>query len=78
MGAEAKPCSSCGALVVFATHDGTGKPAPLERDPDGRWTIVHPQYFLAGPNVAPEHRWTNHFATCPGADAHRADAVRPA
>lgn len=72
MSAEAKPCSSCGALVVFATHERTGKAAPLERDPEGVWTIVHPQYFRAGPKVAPDHRWTNHFANCPGAAAHRA------
>lgn len=71
MSAETQSCRSCGAPVVFATHSRTGKAAPLERDPAGRWTIVHPHYFLASPNVAPEHRWTSHFATCPGAAGHR-------
>lgn len=52
-------------------HDGTGKYAPLERDPQGRWTVVHDKYFEASPKLAPEHRYTNHFATCPGAREHR-------
>lgn len=71
MGAETQSCRSCGRAVVFARHSETGKLAPLEPDPAGRWTIVHPHYFLASPNVAPAHRWTNHFATCPGAAGHR-------
>lgn len=71
MSAETKSCRSCGAPVVFAQHSRTGKRAPLEPDPAGRFTIVHPHYFQAGPNVAPEHRWTNHFATCIGAAEHR-------
>ena len=72
MGAETQSCRSCGAPVVFARHERTGKPAPLEPDPAGRWTIVHPHYFEASPNVRPEHRYTNHFATCPAAARHRA------
>ena len=71
MGAETQACRSCGAPVVFARHSRTGKLAPLERDPAGRWTIVHPHYFKASPNVAAGHRWTSHFATCVGAAGHR-------
>jgi hypothetical protein len=68
MGAETQSCRSCGAPVVFARHSRT---APLERDPAGRFTVVHPNYFLASPNIAAEHRWTNHFARCSGAARHR-------
>lgn len=71
MGAETQACRSCGAPVVFARHSRTGKMAPLERDPAGVFTIVHPEYFKASPNVGPEHRWSSHFARCSGAAAHR-------
>lgn len=53
-------------------HDRTGKFAPLEADPEGRWTVHYDTYFEASPRLAPEHRYTNHFATCPGAERHRA------
>jgi hypothetical protein len=68
---EAKPCRSCGTPVIFAEHSRTGRHAPLQPDPAGRWTIVWPHYFLASENVPPEHRYTSHFARCPGAAGHR-------
>lgn len=71
MGLTWKPCTNCGKSIAFARHDTTGKHAPLERDPNGRWTVVHETYFQAAPTVAAEHRYTSHFATCPGAAGFR-------
>lgn len=76
MGAETQSCRSCGAPVVFARHSRTGRMAPLERDPAGRFTVVHPDYFLASPNIAAEHRWSSHFARCPGAARHRSTPTK--
>ena len=75
MAAQRTTCRSCGAPIIMVRHDTTNRYAPLEPDPAGRWTIVHDKYFEASPRLAPEHRYTNHFATCPGAADHRKDAA---
>lgn len=64
-------CRSCGQEVTFYRHSTTGRSAPLQPDPVGRWAVVGDAYFAATANLAPAHRFSSHFATCPSASAHR-------
>ena len=73
-------CRSCKQEIVFAHHPASGKSHPFQRDDQGVWTIVNgeaknvgapiaaaAQLELLGPpakTVAPEQRWTSHFANC--------------
>jgi hypothetical protein len=80
----AVPCRSCGAAVVWLVHERTGRPAPVDAEPDpagnvepldgGRYRIAPPDLF-GGPRHMP------HYATCPDAAAWRArleERPRPA
>lgn len=71
-------CRSCGAPVIWAVHDRTRKLAPMEQDDAGQWTIVNGVYFKPARPPAPQHRYTNHYATCPNARAHREGRHEPA
>ncbi|MGE0025674.1 MAG: hypothetical protein AB7O78_01545 [Thermoleophilia bacterium] len=69
MAAKRTTCRSCGAPIILARHDQTGRWAPLQPDPEGRWTLWHEEYFEASPRLSAEHRFTSHYAVCPrGAD----------
>ncbi len=85
MANDEERCRSCGAPVVWAYHERTGKPAPLVPDESGRWVVypagdAHPWpgrsiYRLAWAGEE-ERRWSNHFADCPNADDWRAERKR--
>lgn len=68
-------CKSCGADVLFARHERTGKWMPFQLDESaGEWIIVDGSASHQG--KAPEHwgsvpRYTSHFATCPQAGRWR-------
>ncbi len=77
-------CRSCDAEIVWAVHVGTRRPAPINlpapADPEQRFGNVillhNPETgddtYLLDPEPGNEtNRTTNHFATCPGAEAHR-------
>ena len=67
-------CKKCGAEILWANHVGTGKPAPIDWEPteggnvlinrDGTYRILSKLEYAA-------ELHTNHFATCPDADALR-------
>lgn len=70
-------CKSCPAQITFATGT-SGKPAPFVSDPKGLWTIVNGQARYLGKDAEqlelgqkPAPRFTNHFASCPGAASWR-------
>jgi hypothetical protein len=64
-------CRACGAAILWVVHQRTGRPAPLELDPEGGWEIEGEAYRLASPDT-PRGRWyTNHFGTCPEASRFR-------
>jgi hypothetical protein len=73
----AKPCSYCGALVLWA-NTATGKRMPIDAEPVelGNVRLVEgPGGYLAmvtAPAMIPEgERYRSHFATCPRARAAR-------
>lgn len=69
------PCRSCGALVFWRNHVGTGRPAPIdiEANPTGNVVLVAPDGYTIMPvtEATELDRFTSHFATCPNAADHR-------
>ncbi len=77
-------CRSCGASIVWAVNDRTGKQAPIDAAPaeDGPVVFTHepgnggdPEYHVLtkderAAGVAAE-RYTNHWQTCPTREQHR-------
>jgi hypothetical protein len=69
-------CRSCGARIVWARSEKTGKPMPVDVDEvdDGNLVFVAMQedgtpiarYVANGEGLR-----VSHFATCPDAKAHR-------
>ncbi|HKP08323.1 MAG TPA: hypothetical protein VJU58_13805 [Microbacterium sp.] len=61
---------TCGALIVLATMERSGKRAPFELDADGEWTILDGIASHQGKAPAwtpPERcvpRWSSHFERC--------------
>ncbi len=72
-------CRSCGAEIVWAKHEGTGKIAPLDEPPNPAGNVIlfrdyrsrDPVYRIDTLPGGESGRTTNHFATCPDAEAHR-------
>lgn len=71
-------CRSCGAKVVWAKHEATGKPAPIDAGPveyggnvilndDGTYRLLK----KGEPGPAGGKRHKSHFATCPNHQQHR-------
>lgn len=58
-------CSSCGQVIYFAPHPGTGRPHPV--------SVNHEE--AEEPTPFAEGRGISHFSDCPTADQHRS---RPA
>ncbi len=68
-------CRSCGAPVLWRKHQRTGKPAPIdaEPNPDGNVVLLgEERYYVLSPKE--RETWTsrvegslhtNHFQTCP-------------
>jgi len=65
MNREAKPCSSCGALIIWAMTP-KGKRMPLDARPEKR-VVLGAKTGLAHVLDA----YTPHWATCPSAAKHR-------
>lgn len=72
-------CSSCGASVIWAQWEGSGKRAPLDANPRMDGTIEISHYGWGGVPVIrsiadddlSRPRYVSHFATCPNASSHR-------
>ncbi len=65
-------CRSCNAPIVWATHEHTGKAAPIDAEPDDTGNIVmeNGEYRLIPVEDQDAHTGRlhlNHFATCPDA-----------
>lgn len=82
-GVVARACRSCGAPVVWARHESTGRRMPLDATPTdgGMFTIRYPDgpagdavYGRRGPEASSGH--DSHFATCPDAKGWRGRAAR--
>lgn len=75
-------CRSCGAPIIWAVGEATGKGNPLDAEPvengtlqavgnraDGRMMVRYLRKDeVANPNLL---RYVSHFSTCPNADSHR-------
>ena len=78
---EPKPCTSCGALILWAmTLAGKRMPVDAISDDAGNLRLVQEAGQLVARITPPtqttslfdaEPRYRSHFATCPNADAHR-------
>lgn len=67
-------CRSCGAPVVWSEHARTGKRAPLQVDPTGTFVIPAGEGYrsIRTEDVrAGRARYSNHYSTCPEAEAWR-------
>lgn len=75
-------CSKCAAPLFWLKHEGTGKVAPIDREPvvggnitidpiAGTYRIVPKAERELSPN-RPRHK--NHFVTCPEAESFRRKA----
>ena len=80
-------CKTCGEPVIWATHERTGKQAPIDVEPsaDGNILLIQPDqrsltqfapiYRIATASNYPDdfgtQLRTSHFATCPQASMHR-------
>jgi len=70
-GIFARPCRSCGTLVLDLRHEGTGRHAPIESEPvpDGNIAIdlEAGTYRLVGHDLRSRAKaqYVNHFARCP-------------
>lgn len=80
-------CRTCGAPIIWAVSEATGKLHPLDAEPpeNGNLQITglsHPEpgrralplVRVLGPietELAGEPLYLSHFATCPQADKHR-------
>jgi hypothetical protein len=72
-------CRSCGAPIVWATSQATGKPMPLDPDPaaDGNLVLMEGEarVLTTGERLRAQEagtvRYKSHFATCPDATKHR-------
>jgi len=68
-------CASCGAPIVWARHERTGKPAPIDKHPrpggnvEVMQTLDGVTYRIVKPG--PGAALTNHFATCHEAEDWR-------
>lgn len=64
-------CRSCGAPILWAVTNG-GKRMPLDATPreGGRWVLGTNEHLSARPQTTLLGH-DSHFATCPGAAAHR-------
>ena len=68
---KADHCRSCGARIVWAKMERSGKFAPFEPDADGEW-IINPEGIASHQGKAPAFlkeeqivpRYTSHFASC--------------
>jgi len=80
MAPEQRPCRSCGAPVVFAKHERTGKAGPLVRDPHGTfrvWPDDGGYLYGKASDADPEGaRYSSHFADCPAAQRWRERIAR--
>lgn len=71
-------CRSCGARIVWATMERSGKHSPFVLDPDGEWIINH-EGVASHQGKAPEFvppeqcvaRYKSHFADCPQSGSWR-------
>lgn len=68
-------CRSCGADIVWATNERSGKPAPIDAEPDPRgnielWDMPDGTTAYSMPHQSGWPRYVNHFATCPYARQH--------
>ncbi len=69
-GLEAGKCRSCGADILWGVTSADRK-APLDAKPETRMILN------GDGRLVQVHAYTNHFATCPSADQHRADKRGP-
>lgn len=70
-------CRRCGAPIVWLTHEGTGKPAPIDTEPSRIGNIVADlaagTYRVEKPTAGLR---LNHFATCAEGNPARIERVR--
>ncbi len=76
-------CNSCQARVMWIKTAATGKPMPLDAEPNPNGSIVIrdglAHVLKTGALLVPgERRFTSHFATCPNAAGHRKRRPPPA
>jgi hypothetical protein len=76
-------CRSCGAPIVWAVTEATGRRMPIDPEPTSGGNVIlsddNPPVALVLPagqaslfaHGTGADRFTSHFATCPNADAHR-------
>jgi hypothetical protein len=73
-------CRSCGAAIIWAKHETTGKLSCYDEEPTlrGTWGLVRRGNETVARKLTPElaadprmKRRTSHFATCPNAASHR-------
>jgi hypothetical protein len=75
-------CDSCKAPVIWAYHEMSGKPAPIDAEPSEGGNIVMlpadifgaPRYRVLGPaaiGMQPGPLHKSHFMTCPHAKQWR-------
>ncbi len=68
-------CSACGAPIIWAKHEKSGKPNPIDADPcpDGN-VLLRGDFYMLVPK-AERVDWPklhkSHFSTCPEAQRFR-------
>lgn len=63
-------CSSCGAPIVWATIDGSGKACPFDAAPVKVYAIFTPPGGKPRAMRNPQPHFRSHFETCPDAQRH--------
>ena len=61
-------CQDCGAEVVWAVVDDSGKRVPLDAHPEKRFVFTYP---APRDRVELKDTWQTHFSTCPKASEFR-------
>jgi hypothetical protein len=77
-------CRSCGAPILWAVTEASGKRIPLDAEedgaakevPDGNLLIVDTRAGTPVVRVTAVGQHLSHFATCPQASTHRKKAKR--
>lgn len=72
----ADTCKSCGAKVIWAKNEKSGKPMIFDVEPvdGGQWVVKEGvAYYVKKENVldGKMRGHVSHFATCPNARSHR-------
>lgn len=74
--APTRPCSICGAPMIWTMTAKGGKMMPVDAEPDPEgnvwvWRGVGSKWMSAGKEVEGATRHTSHFAKCVNAKRHR-------